>query len=214
MPGRLDPKSTGQTRHCQSQFAAQLKVPSRPVAMLASPGREVDIWFCGTLQTSPLQQPGLEEMMSPCARTFASAAALVVFSAVAVAQTTLDPAFVGFKLPDQIAWKDNQSGSRTAPQGDPSKTGPYHRPAAMAAGKDEPAAVHPNDRFFIVVSGTWWVGSGPEFKPDAPPMAAGSHVIHYAKGVHFDGAKDEQATILVWGEGSATTAPFGTSPVK
>jgi hypothetical protein len=168
MPGRLDPKSTGQTRHCQSQFAAQLKVPSRPVAMLASPGREVDIWFCGTLQTSPLQQPGLEEMMSPCARTFASAAALVVFSAVAAAQTTLDPAFVGFKLPDQIAWKDNQSGSRTAPQGDPSKTGPYHRPAAMAAGKDEPAAVHPNDRFFIVVSGTWWVGSGPEFKPDAP----------------------------------------------
>ena len=74
---------------------------------------------------------------------------------------------------------------------------------------------HPNDRFFIVVSGTWWVGSGPEFKPDATvPMPAGSHVIHYAKGVHFDGAKDEQATILVWGEGPATTTPFGTPPVK
>ena len=74
---------------------------------------------------------------------------------------------------------------------------------------------HPNDRFFIVVSGTWWVGSGPEFKPDATvPMPAGSHVIHYAKGVHFDGAKDEHATILVWGEGPATTTPFGTPPVK
>jgi hypothetical protein len=74
---------------------------------------------------------------------------------------------------------------------------------------------HPNDRFFIVLSGTWWVGSGPEFKPDATvPMPAGSHVIHYAKGVHFDGAKDEQATILVWGEGPATSTPFGTPPAK
>ena len=72
---------------------------------------------------------------------------------------------------------------------------------------------HPNDRFFIVVSGTWWVGSGPEFKPETTvPMPAGSHVIHYAKGVHYDGAKDEQATILVWGEGPATSTPFGTPP--
>jgi len=33
-------------------------------------------------------------------------------------------------------------------------------------------------------------------------------VIYYAKGVHFDGAKDEPATILVWGEGPATSTPF------
>ena len=39
------------------------------------------------------------------------------------------------------------------------------------------------------------------------PIPAGSHVIHYAKGVHFDGAKDEPA-ILVWGEGPATSTPF------
>jgi hypothetical protein len=71
---------------------------------------------------------------------------------------------------------------------------------------------HPNDRFFIVVSGTWWVGSGPEFNPDATvPMPA----IHYAKGVHYDGAKGEQATILVWGEGPATSTPFAPSaPAK
>ena len=40
------------------------------------------------------------------------------------------------------------------------------------------------------------------------PIPAGSHVIHYAKGVHFDSAKDEPATILVWGEGPATSTPF------
>ncbi len=57
---------------------------------------------------------------------------------------------------------------------------------------------------------------GPEFKPEATaPMPAGSHVIHYAKGVHYDGAKGEQATILVWGEGPATSTPFAPSaPAK
>jgi hypothetical protein len=72
---------------------------------------------------------------------------------------------------------------------------------------------HPNDRFFIVVSGTWWVGSGQEFNPDATvPMPAGSAVTHFAKGVHYDGAKGEPTTILVWGEGPATSTPFGTLP--
>ena len=127
--------------------------------------------------------------MSTFARTFASAAALVVCSAVAAAQATVDPAIVGFKLPDQMVWKDNPSGNRTAVlQGDPSKPGPYAVLLQWLPGKMSRPHFHPNDRFFIVVSGTWWVGSGPEFKPDATvPMPAGSHVIHYAKGVHFDG---------------------------
>jgi hypothetical protein len=37
------------------------------------------------------------------------------------------------------------------------------------------------------------------------PLPAGSSVIHYAKGVHYDGAKTEPTTILVWGEGPSTT---------
>ena len=94
-------------------------------------------------------------------------------------------------------------------QGDPSKPGPYAMLLQWLPGNISRPHFHPNDRFFIVVSGTWWVGSGPEFKPDATvPMPAGSHVIHYAKGVHFDGAKSEPATILVWGEGPATSTPF------
>jgi hypothetical protein len=74
---------------------------------------------------------------------------------------------------------------------------------------------HPNDRFFMVLSGTWWVGSGPTFNPEATvAMPAGSYVIHFAKGVHFDGAKNEQATILVWGEGPATSTPVPPANAK
>jgi hypothetical protein len=157
-----------------------------------------------------------EELMSLVVRALVAGFALAALSSAAPAQTALDPAIVGFKLPDQIVWKDNPSGNRTAVlQGDPSKPGPYAVLLQWLPGKMSRPHFHPNDRFFIVLSGTWWVGSGPEFKPDATvPMPAGSHVIHYARGVHFDGAKDEQATILVWGEGPATSTPFGTPPAK
>jgi hypothetical protein len=140
-----------------------------------------------------------------------------VFCAVALAQTaSLDPAAVAFKLPDQIAWKSNPSGNRTAIlQGDPTKPGPYAMLIQWLPGNMSRPHFHPHDRFFMVISGTWWVGSGPEYKPEATvPMPAGSYVIHYANGVHFDGAKNEQATILVWGEGPATTTPVAAPATK
>ncbi len=145
------------------------------------------------------------------------ASAVIVVAAMSVAPATaqqLDPKVVGFKLPDQIEWKANPAGTNRSVvlQGDPTKPGPYAMLLQWLPGNMSRPHFHPNDRFFIVVSGTWWVGSGPEFKPDATvPMPAGSHVIHYAKGVHFDGAKSEPATILVWGEGPATSTPFAPS---
>lgn len=144
-------------------------------------------------------------------------AALAVTVGRSAAETVLDPKAVAFKLPDQIAWTDNtKSGNRTAIlQGDPTKPGPYAMLLQWLPGNMSRLHFHPNDRHFIVISGTWWVGTGPEFKPDATvPMPAGSSVTHFAKGVHYDGAKSEPATILVWGEGPATLTPFGTLPGK
>jgi quercetin dioxygenase-like cupin family protein len=67
---------------------------------------------------------------------------------------------------------------------------------------------HPNDRFFVVLSGTWWMGTGEKFDPDSTvPAPAGSYVIHYAGKVHYDGAKDEETIIQVWGMGPATSTP-------
>ena len=36
-------------------------------------------------------------------------------------------------------------------------------------------------------------------------MPAGSFVTHFAKQVHWDGAKDEDAILLIMGEGPATS---------
>jgi hypothetical protein len=159
----------------------------------------------------------MEDGMTRIGKLASAGIALAALGIGAASAQQLDPKVVAFKLPDQIAWKDNpKGGNRSAVlQGDPSKPGPYAMLLQWLPGNMSRPHFHPNDRFFIVISGTWWVGSGSDFDPNATvPVPAGSYVTHFAKGVHFDGAKDEQATILVWGEGPATSTPFGTPPAK
>ena len=43
-------------------------------------------------------------------------------------------------------------------------------------------------------------------------MPAGSFVTHYGKQVHWDGAKDTDAVLLIVGDGPATTAQFVAAP--
>ncbi len=62
-----------------------------------------------------------------------------------------------------------------------------------------------------MLQGTWWVGTGPKFDPaNTTPMPAGSFVTHFGKQVHWDGAKDEDAVLLIMGEGPATSTDGGT----
>ena len=136
-------------------------------------------------------------------------AGLVALPGAARAQA-LDPAAVAFRLPDQIPWGPlTRNGNRQAVlHGDPARPGPYIVLVRWEPNSMSRPHSHPNDRFITVVSGTWWVGSGPRFDPDATvPMPAGSFVTHYGRGIHYDGAKDEPCTILITGEGPGTSTP-------
>ena len=65
---------------------------------------------------------------------------------------------------------------------------------------------HPETRYIAVLKGTWWVGSGPKFDKDATtPVPAGSFVVHHAKQIHWDGAKDEEAVVQIMGVGPSAT---------
>ena len=99
------------------------------------------------------------------------------------------------------------SGAKTAVLfGDPSKPGLYVMLIKWMPGNFSRPHFHPNDRFFMVVKGTWWVGTGRKFDPNnTVPMRAGTFVTHYAKQVHWDGAEDEETIIFLSGEGPATT---------
>jgi quercetin dioxygenase-like cupin family protein len=121
----------------------------------------------------------------------------------------LDQSAVTFKLPEQIEWKDplGVSGAKTAVLfGDPSKPGLYVMLIKWLPGNFSRPHFHPNDRFFMVVKGTWWVGTGRKFDPNTTvAMRVGTFVTHHAKQVHWDGAKDEETIIFLSGEGPATT---------
>jgi len=132
---------------------------------------------------------------------------VVMLSASSAAE--LDPAAVAYKLPDQIAWGPvNAAGAQNAVAvGDPSKPGFYMVYNKWTKGNhfSRPHS-HPNDRYIVVLQGTWWVGTGPKFDPaNTTPMPAGSFVTHFANQVHWDGAKDEDTVLLIMGEGPATS---------
>ncbi len=121
----------------------------------------------------------------------------------------LDPAVLAYKLPDQIEWKVDAMGAESAIlQGDPSKPGLYVVLVKWTPHHMSHPHWHPNDRFITVISGTWWVGTGPRFDPDKTvPMPAGSFVTHFGKQIHYDGAKDSEAMLEIVGEGPATATP-------
>ncbi|MBX9711623.1 MAG: cupin domain-containing protein [Xanthobacteraceae bacterium] len=138
---------------------------------------------------------------------------LVSASALSFAASTkaveLNPSAVIFKMPDQIPWQpvDARGLQNAVLMGDPDKPGPYIVMSKWTKGNHfSHPHPHPNDRFITVLSGTWYVGSGDKFDPEngTIPMKPGSFVTHFGKQVHWDGAKDEDAVILIVGEGPAT----------
>jgi ChrR-like protein with cupin domain len=121
----------------------------------------------------------------------------------------LNPAAIAYKLPGQIEWKDTPIGAKMAVmRGDPEKPGPYIVLTKWTPGHMSRPHFHPNDRFITVISGTWWVGTGSKFDPESTvAMPAGSFVTHFAKQIHYDGAKDGECVLQIVGEGPATATP-------
>ena len=150
--------------------------------------------------------------MKPVTMILAAAAlslAAIGPSAIRAAEKPLNPKAISIKIPDKIPWVRNAAGTAEAAvlYGDPDKPGLYVQMLTWLKGNHfSRPHFHPNDRFITVLSGTWWVGTGDKFDPDnlTVPMKPGTFVTHFGKGVHWDGAKDEDTTLLVIGEGPAT----------
>lgn len=139
---------------------------------------------------------------------------LFVAIAIALSQSSfaadIDRSAVDFTLAKDIKWVRNAAGTNESAVmfGDPSKPGPYVIQLKWLPGNMSRPHFHPNDRFFVVVKGTWWVGTGDKFDPESTaPVSAGSYVVHYAQKIHYDGAKGEECIIQVWGMGPATSIP-------
>lgn len=115
-----------------------------------------------------------------------------------------DPAVLSYVAPANIEWHGGENGG---PQyhilwGDPLKPGPYAMLARWLPNRMSRPHTHPHDRIITVISGTWWLGTGKIYAPEATlPVRAGTVVTHFSGQYHYDGAKNEAAVIEIVGEG-------------
>jgi quercetin dioxygenase-like cupin family protein len=143
------------------------------------------------------------------------ALSIAAISSSAICAAELDPKAISIKLPDQISWKRNAAGTNESAVliGDPTKPGLYVQMFKWLPGNMSRPHWHPNDRYITVLKGTWWVGTGNTFAPDTTvPLPAGTYITHFGKEVHYDGAKDGEAVLLIVGEGPETATLASTSP--
>jgi hypothetical protein len=127
----------------------------------------------------------------------------------------IDPASVTYIEPRDMKWVPNAAGTAETAilYGDPNKPGLYAVRYRWKAGNMSRPHFHPNDRLIVVLSGTWWVGTGEVFDPASTvPMHAGTQVLHHGKQIHYDGAKGEDTIIQIHGMGPATSTPAERKP--
>lgn len=148
-------------------------------------------------------------MLRPCLIALTLLLAAATLSAAEGPFADLDPMAISIRLPEQIQWKTSSSGAAEATLvGDPSKPGLYVVLTKWTAHHNSRPHFHPNDRFITVVSGTWWVATGRKYDPEhMQPLPTGSFVTHFAKEVHYDGAKDADVILEIVGMGPETPTP-------
>ena len=144
-------------------------------------------------------------MRSHFAAAGAVLAALIALAAARVIAGQQDAqGFVRIE-PQNIKWTPVEGGLgvQTANlDGDPAKPGLYVMRIKFPPGVMSRPHTHSEDRHAIVISGTWWTGTGTEFRPDQTvPVKAGGYMKHPAGAAHFDGAKDEEVILQIVGRG-------------
>ena len=137
------------------------------------------------------------------------AATLLIAAAGPAAAVELNAKAIAIRQADELKWRDPTGASpinNVVLFGDPTKPGFYMVMNRFKPGAFSKPRFHPNDRFITVIKGTWYVGTGNKWDKDATvPVKTGGFVTHFAKQVHYDGAKDEEAWLIIVGEGPATS---------
>ena len=137
------------------------------------------------------------------ATTLVAASSWIPYSLGAQA-VVVDRASRDYTLPEQIQWNDTENGSVANLYGDPSRPGLYAYLLKRRANTWSMPHVHDNDVFVTVLEGTLWVGTGTFDPQRTVALKAGSFVRDIAGGVHFEGTKDDGATLYIVGMGPST----------
>jgi hypothetical protein len=124
-----------------------------------------------------------------------------------------NPAMTIIKPPGELVWSKSRdypdkSVERAALWSNISDPGLYYTLVKWYPGYMSAPHWYEEDRYCVVVSGTWWVASGDRFDPaDTVPTTAGTFIRRVAKTPHYDGVKadgKEPAIIAICGLGPIT----------
>jgi len=129
--------------------------------------------------------------MKGLARLFTATLGLSILAVPALSSADVDPGVITFVAPKDIKFVRNEAGTNETAVlfGDPSKPGPYVIQLRWLPGNMSRPHFHSTDRFFVVLEGTWWLGTGTKFDPDSTvPVKPGTYVFHKAGAIHYDGA--------------------------
>jgi hypothetical protein len=124
--------------------------------------------------------------------------------------SSLNPKAFKYTLPDNIKWGPAAGLEGTDSYtlvGDPGKPGFYIVLNRFHAGNFSRPHYHANDRYVMVLNGTWWAATGGKYDPNSTvPIKPGTFVVHTGKEVHYDGARagNEDAVVMIFGEGPGT----------
>jgi len=113
--------------------------------------------------------------------------------------------FVRVKF-DELTWRPtegNTLGVQTAVvEGDPAKPGYYLTINHFPAGVMSRPHYHPDERYCIVLRGTWYTDEGEVFRPqETVGLKPGDFMRHPKGGPHYDGALDEDVWVAISGFG-------------
>ena len=107
---------------------------------------------------------------------------------------------------DKLNWRPtegNKLGVETAVvEGDPSKPGFYLTINHFPAGVMSRPHYHPDERYILVLRGTWYTDEGEVFRPaQTVPLKPGDFMRHPKGGPHYDGALGEDTWVAISGYG-------------
>jgi len=136
-----------------------------------------------------------------------AAASLWIAYAQGAQLVALDRGSRDYTLPEQMHWTETADGRTASLCGDPSKPGLYAYVLKRGPNMWSMPHFHDNDRFVTVLEGTLWIGTGSFDSQHTVALKAGSFVRDVAGGVHFEGTKDDGATVYVVGIGPSPDHP-------
>jgi hypothetical protein len=122
----------------------------------------------------------------------------------------LNPGQTLITPPDQLQWTTEASFPKDSVDSCPligatNQTGLYYTLVRWHPGYMSAPHLYSTDRYCMVLSGTWWCNSGPDFDPaSCVPVQAGSYVRRIALTPHYDGVirgHSEPAVIAICGIG-------------